>query len=189
MRSHPISGPVPGLSLLIVMLLFLSGCTDEVRKSSISAFSAKLTAEEEMDRHDGSYHLAVVTGLEPEVDGRCRTWKFTYIDQGVLQGPRSLTVLVDEGGLAGSEPGDLEGKIPVMNWTVDSTSAYDRAVSDLVSEGAISGKTPVKVVYIYLLGNMEKDSGCHWFIGLILGSDSPLEVQYRIDGRTGEVLK
>ncbi|MGA1848916.1 MAG: hypothetical protein ACMUHB_06215 [Thermoplasmatota archaeon] len=174
------------VSFFLISILMTSGCTDhEATNGGLSAFSAKLSAEEAREESRQEYHLAVVTGMDPTSGGRALSWKFLYIQEDGLHG---LTAVVDREGLVRSETGDTSERPPVRNWTIDSTSAYTASVNDLLSDGVVSEDTPVKVSYIYLLGADPGNHGCEWFIGLILGSEQPLSVQYNIDGSSGEIL-
>ncbi len=174
------------LSIFLVSILLTSGCVDdEGANGGLSAFSAKLAAEEAKEDTNQEYHMAVVTGMDPVSGGKALSWKFLFILEDEHYG---FTAIVDRGGLVESNTGDASERSQIGNWTIDSTSAYEASMSDLLSDGVISEGTPVKVSYIYLLGENPRNHGCEWFIGLILGSEQPLSVQYIIDGSTGDIL-
>jgi hypothetical protein len=168
-----------------------SGCLDEggTEEKGTSAISASLLAETEKEQLTGHFELVAATALEPSAGGRARTWKFSYNGGTAAGTPPRIAIIVDPEGTATDVAADHDEKDPVKNWSIDSTSAYSRTVEDLINDGVITSNTPIKVSYLYLLGDNLQNDGCEWYIGLILGSQEPINVQYRIDGSTGEVLQ
>lgn len=186
---------VPGAPMIILLmstafaLTLTSGCLEaEDGEDCFSALSEHSVVDDIVDDMEGDHELVTVTGLEPGKNGRARFWKFAYNNVTSGAALSSVMVTVDIDGNVDITTGEPLAKTPVRNLSIDSTSAYIAARSYLIEDEVISEDTRVIVIFIYLLGDHPDNRGCDWTIGLILGSEQPVEVTARIDGNTGEVM-
>ena len=178
------------LIIFTLSLMFTAGCLDNEEKGDegVSAVSVRRHAEEEKSKQGGDLELVVVTAMDITSKGRSLTWKFAYNDITSGIPLSSFLVTVDtDGGVVTSEDDALQ-KSPIRNWSKDSTTAFSKARDRLIEDGVITGNTKISVRFLYLLGESENNGGCEWTVGLILGSDEPLEATVRVDGSSGEVL-
>ncbi|MBN1389432.1 MAG: hypothetical protein JXA22_02205 [Candidatus Thermoplasmatota archaeon] len=181
----------PGTILVIItVMVLISGCSENENEGPevFSAFSGAQDVHRVMDDMPGEHQLVVVTGMEPGKDGKAAFWKFAYnnVTSGIPLS--SVKVTVDGDGRTELEFDAPLSKTPIRNWSMDSTSAYAVVLGSLIENGTISERTSIKVNFIYLLGDKLDNRGCEWTIGMILGSETPLEVTTRVDGNTGEII-
>ncbi len=177
---------------IFIVLVTLSGCLggdDEEEIEGISSNSNRLLASFEIEGMQGEYELVVVTAMDPTSKGRSTLWKYAYNDVTSSVALRSIQITVDHEGEFSKEINDPLQKHRILNWTIDSTTAYSNAIDALKEEGIITSSTKVKTIYLYLLGNDLLNHGCAWTIGMVLGSEKPVETTVIIDGKTGETLK
>jgi hypothetical protein len=172
--------------------ILTAGCLggdDDEKEKGVSAFSLLVTADRLGKDHEGVLELVVVTAMEPTSNGRALSWKFAYND--VTSGPAlsSLLITIDHEGESTMENGEPLQKSPVRNWSLDSSTAYSKARDRLIDDGVISSSTKVTIQFLYLLGDSGDNNGCEWMIGMILGSEEPLEVIVKVDGNSGSILE
>jgi hypothetical protein len=181
--------------LFIVLILapsLLAGCLgngNNEEDKGVSALAQWTMAEKERETYIGEFTPVVVTALDPTSKGNSLSWKFAYNDLTPGIADRSLLVTVDEEDTATSEIDDPLSKSPIRNWTVDSTTAYSKARTEMIDQGIITSNVKIKVQFFYLLGEAPGNNGCEWSVGLILGSEHPLEATIRVDGRYGNVIE
>ncbi|MGA1794016.1 MAG: hypothetical protein ACMUHM_08700 [Thermoplasmatota archaeon] len=182
----------PSLLLLVVIaILITSGCLsgdDTGGDDVISAFSKAQRVYDIADSMEGDLELVVVTGMEPGDDGRAGFWKFAYNNVTSGTALASVKFTVNFEGWIEVETGEPLSKTPIRNWTIDSTSAYSYARDRLIADGVITDRVKITVTFIYLLGEKIGNNGCDWTIGMVLGSEEPLEVTARVDGHTGDII-
>ena len=181
------------LAVLVVTAssILTAGCLDEGEGESVgvSAFSLFVTADTEKNDHGGNLELVVVTAMEPTSKGNSLSWKFAYNEAASGTTTGSFLITIDHGGEVTRAEGDPLQKSPIRNWSLDSTSAYTKARDRLIEDGVISETTKVSVQFLYLLGDDENNNGCEWTVGMVLGSDQPLEVTVNVDGNSGQILE
>jgi hypothetical protein len=186
------------ISILIavcsISIIFLTtGCldseSDNEGETGVSAVSLMIIAQQEKNVHNGDLELVVVTAMEPTSKGRSLSWKFAYNDVTAGIPLDSFLVTVDKDGEIVTSEDDPLQKSPIKNWSIDSTTAYVNARDRLIDDGVISNSTMISVRFLYLLGEDNDNNGCEWTVGMILGSDEPLEATIRVDGSSGEVLE
>jgi hypothetical protein len=186
------------ISILIavcsISIIFLTtGCLDNgddnEGETGVSAVSLMIIAQQEKNDHNGDLELVVVTAMEPTSKGRSLSWKFAYNDVTAGIPLDSFLVTVDKDGEIVTSEDDPLQKSPIKNWSIDSTTAYVNARDRLIDDGVISNSTMISVRFLYLLGEDNDNNGCEWTVGMILGSDEPLEATIRVDGSSGEVLE
>jgi hypothetical protein len=59
----------------------------------------------------------------------------------------------------------------------------------LIEGKVITDSSDVNVHFLYLLGEDDDNNGCEWTVGLILGSEEPMEATVRVDGSSGMILE
>jgi hypothetical protein len=182
------------VSVVLIIFAFssISGCLEkdeDPEPEGVAALSVLFLAEKEKNDYTGDLQLVVVTGMDPTSGGNSLTWKFAYNDVTSGIALRSFLVTIDEDKEVKTEVGDPLSKTPIRNWTVDSITAYARARTKLIDEGIITSSVKITVRFLYLLGEDSDNSGCEWTIGMVLGSEQPVEATVRIDGRFGNVIE
>lgn len=178
------------VSLIILLSVHLSGCLDggSNEEPGISAFKYHSSVKMRAQQTDRTLILVVVTAEEPRRDGSASVWKFAYNDITSGIPLSSMTFEVDIEGTIIEDAGEPLSKQPIRNWTIDSTSAINRAKEEMKEREMINDANVVEVDYLYLLGDSPENGGCQWNIGTRPYEGDTAEVQIVVDGRSGEIL-
>ncbi|MBN1539601.1 MAG: hypothetical protein JW939_05605 [Candidatus Thermoplasmatota archaeon] len=173
-----------------VLLTLTSGCLegDEDDEVCFSALSGRSVVDDIVEDMEGNHELVTVTGLDPGENGRARFWKFAYNNVTSGAALTSVMATVDIDGNVEIKMGEPLTKTPIRNLSIDSTSAYFATRNGLIEDEVITDSTRITVIFVYLLGERPDNRGCDWTLGLVLGSEQPVEVTARIDGNTGEAI-